>query len=314
MRPGGSRPAEGAAAARPSRARFGRRSGPARKPARLRAALAARERDVTERVGAGVAIARRHPAPTDADRIHDEYERAAHAALALSAAGCVAARSAGRRSRVANPDGCAQRRDRRRGVVLVRGMHECERRAGRDSLPMPRISAKPTSGSIASPARRRPPPSATTAMPICRVSIAAMKPARSAVQARTTGARPDSARARSMKSAGPPSAATMRANALRRAAVARDAPRPCRGRPPTRPRARRAPAFRRQAPAPPRAGARRAARRSGNRPRRRPRPRCRPRGRAAVHVGDQRDRRQAGAVGDRDDARGERARHRRASA
>src|SRR3954447_1026246 len=55
--------------------------------------------------------------------------------------------------------------------------------------PIARTAARPTRGSIPSPARRRPPPSSTTATPRARVSIAPTNPAAAGRTGRTTGAR-----------------------------------------------------------------------------------------------------------------------------
>ena len=76
---GGSRPVEASQASpRPRAARFGRSSGPCRKPARSPLPCSAGLRDVAERVGARVAVGGRIFGAADADGIEDDQKGAGH--------------------------------------------------------------------------------------------------------------------------------------------------------------------------------------------------------------------------------------------
>ena len=82
--------------------------------------------------------------------------------------------------------------------------------SGSTAAPRPIRLSRPTAWSIASEARRRPPPSSTTARPRPRVSMPATKPSRPAATSATCGAPARWASKRSRKPVGPPRAATMR--------------------------------------------------------------------------------------------------------
>ena len=107
-------------------------------------------------------------------------------------------------------------------------MHARQRSPARTARPAAARAARPTRGSTASPGRCRPPPSATTARPSARVSIAASTAGarRRHVALHRRRGQPRVARS---TSAGPPRPATMRAkrsaaappsSALQRAALA----------------------------------------------------------------------------------------------
>ena len=189
----------------------------------------------------------------------------------IGRAGARVAETVGRAQAFAPP-----RPNRRRGRARARAAVRARpRRRAR------RASVRPTEGSIASEARARPPPSSTTARPTARTSTPVTIPPRSGHASTTTPARGSTAAARARKSAGPPSAATIRSNRFRRLAgferrraAASRPPGPC---PRGRPDARSSP----PSASVTRGAARPGACRSGNRRRSAPRPRCRRRWRAA---------------------------------
>ena len=89
----------------------------------------------------------------------------------------------------------------------------------RTSVPTSITSVRPTDGSIASSAWARPPPSATTAMPTSRAFMPATWPDRSAVQGWITAPARDSARCARGNRRARPTPTTMRRELLGRAAV-----------------------------------------------------------------------------------------------